>query len=87
MLDISLFIAQAEAIPIFGGLIFFGIISFCGLLSLVSFAFWIWALVDCCSKDFKDNDKIVWILVIVFTYWIGALIYFLIGRQKAIEQN
>ena len=48
--------------------------------------FWIWMVVDCATKEPSEgNDKLVWILVIVFTHLIGALIYFLVRRPKRIE--
>lgn len=50
-------------------------------------AFWIWMLVDCATnEDSQGNDKVVWILIIVFTHWIGALIYLLARRPKRIEE-
>ena len=53
------------------------------LIVLALVVFWIWMLVDCATKEpSAGNDKIVWILVIVFTHWIGALIYFLVRRPQ-----
>ena len=53
---------------------------FVGLAMMV---FWIWMLVDCATKEpSAGNDKIIWILIIVFTHWIGALIYFLVRRPE-----
>ena len=50
---------------------------------LAIFAFWIWMLVDCATKESdQGNDKIIWILVIIFTHWLGALIYFLVRRPE-----
>ena len=47
------------------------------------FAFWLWMLVDCATKEpSQGNDKIIWILVIIFTHWIGALIYYLVRRPE-----
>ncbi len=62
---------------LFGGLI---------LLSLGLTAFWIWMLVDCAQAPEKpgSNDRVVWILVIVFTSWLGALIYYFVARQPRI---
>jgi len=63
----------------------FGLL-FCCFFSLIGiglFAFWIWMIVDCAQRQFPgENDKLVWILIIVLTSWIGALIYFFIGRPK-----
>jgi len=49
---------------------------------------WIWMLVDCATKEPGDrgNEKIVWILIIVFTHWIGALIYLLARRPQRIRE-
>jgi len=50
-------------------------------------ALWIWMIVDCATKEPSEgNDKLVWILIIVLTHWIGALIYLLVRRPKRIEQ-
>jgi len=50
---------------------------------LLATVFWIWMLVDCATKEPSDgNDKIIWILVIIFTHWIGALIYYLVRRPE-----
>ena len=50
-------------------------------------ALWIWMIVDCATKEPSEgNDKLIWILVIVLTHWIGALIYLLVRRPKRIEQ-
>ena len=35
---------------------------------LAIFAFWIWMLVDCATKESdQGNDKIIWILVIILS--------------------
>lgn len=54
-----------------------------GLFSLLCLAFWVWMLVDCVrNRRLNDNERIVWVLVIVFTHALGALIYLLAGRKK-----
>ncbi len=48
---------------------------------------WIWMIVDCATKEKSEgNDKVVWMLVIVFTHWVGALIYLLARRPKRIQE-
>ena len=50
--------------------------------------FWIWMLVECATKEpSTGNDKVVWILVIALTHWIGALIYLLVRRPQRIAQT
>ena len=54
---------------------------------LLAIAFWIWMLVDCATKESSQgNDKVIWILVIIFTHWLGALIYFLVRRPERKRQ-
>jgi hypothetical protein len=49
--------------------------------------FWIWMIIDCATKEPSEgNEKIVWILVIALTHWLGALIYLLVRRPKRIQQ-
>jgi len=44
---------------------------------------WILAIIDCAQREFQDpNEKIVWILVIIFTHSIGTLIYWFVGRPR-----
>ena len=58
-----------------------------GCIGLFGTGLWIWMLVDCASNEPSEgNDKIVWILIIVFTHWIGALIYLLARRPTRIER-
>jgi hypothetical protein len=66
-------------------MIFFPLLMFFFILPIVLLAtvFWIWMLVDCATKEpSQGNDKIIWILVIIFTHWIGALIYYLVRRPE-----
>lgn len=70
---------------IFGGTILLGVIV--GLivlaLAIAVFVFWILMLIDCVKRQFKgDSEKIVWVLVIIFTGIIGALIYYFIVKAK-----
>ncbi|MFC1801340.1 PLDc N-terminal domain-containing protein [Nanoarchaeota archaeon] len=46
-------------------------------------AFFILMLIDCIKRDFKnDNDKVVWILMIVFFGVIAAVIYYFAVKRK-----
>ncbi|HVY71267.1 MAG TPA: PLD nuclease N-terminal domain-containing protein [Verrucomicrobiae bacterium] len=72
-------LAQLEFIPI-------AFLLFAFLFVLATFGFWIWMLVEAATKEpSTGNDKVVWILVIIFTHWIGALIYFLVRRPERIR--
>ena len=59
------------------------IILFIGTFGIAGTALWVWMLVDCAVHEPSEgNDKIVWILVIALTNWIGALIYLIVRRPK-----
>ncbi len=74
--------------------LFFMLIA--GLFALAVFVFWIWMLIHAVTNKglgdgekiawvlviFGDGEKIAWVLVIFFLHFIGALIYFFIGRPK-----
>lgn len=48
---------------------------------------WLWMIVDCAIKEPDEGiDKTVWILFIVMSHMIGALIYFFVRRPKRIKQ-
>lgn len=52
-------------------------------IAVLAFVFWIWMLVDAIKNpNLSSNERIVWVLVIIFVNWLGALIYFLAGRKK-----
>ena len=45
--------------------------------------FWIWMIIEAATKEASDgNDKISWIIIIIFTHLIGALLYFFVRRPK-----
>ena len=46
------------------------------------FIVFITSLIDILKNDFKGNDKIIWVLVVMFIPIIGSLLYLIIGRKK-----
>jgi hypothetical protein len=49
--------------------------------------FWIWMLVECVTKEpDAGNTKICWVLTIVFTHVVGALIYYLVRRDQRLAE-
>ncbi|HTZ41752.1 MAG TPA: PLDc N-terminal domain-containing protein [Candidatus Omnitrophota bacterium] len=68
-----------------GGLLFGGIffMLFIGILSILAFVFWIIMLVDAIKRNYKKSDeKIIWVLVIILTGIIGALIYYFVVKRE-----
>lgn len=47
--------------------------------------FWLWALVDCLRSEFENNNKLIWILLIVLVPFLGAILYLTIGRGQRIK--
>jgi heme/copper-type cytochrome/quinol oxidase subunit 2 len=44
-------------------------------------------LIDCATKEPSEgNDKLIWIIIIVFTHVLGALVYFVIRRPTRIQE-
>lgn len=69
-----------EALALGGGLMMVVV----AILAIVSLVVWIWALVNAIQNPALDGTmRIVWILVIVLTGIVGAIIYLLIGRGGA----
>lgn len=68
--------ALGAGIGIIGGLI---AVAF----SVLCFVFWVWMLIDAIQNpSLSSNERIVWVLVIIFVNVLGALIYFLAGRKR-----
>ncbi len=58
-----------------------------GTLALSALALWIWMLVEVLTRETDEgNSRLIWALVIVFTRWLGALIYLLVRRQERIRK-
>ena len=52
-------------------------------LAVLAFVFWIGMLVHAIQNTgLSDTEKLIWVLVMIFTHFLGALIYFFVGRPK-----
>jgi hypothetical protein len=55
-------------------------------IAFAAFGFWVWMMIDCpLNEPSEGNDKLVWMLVILVTNWIGALIYYFVRRPERIR--
>jgi len=70
-----------EILGIFGtGIFILSIIA----LAICAFIFWVVMIIDCAGREFKNpNDKIVWILILVFLHVLGALIYWVVVKKSS----
>ncbi len=79
LLPLLLVVPVFFMLPFLLGLLWFGIVA-------AFLVFWLWMLVEAATKEpSQGNDKIVWVLVILFANWIGALIYFFARRPERIR--
>ena len=58
----------------------FIIVLFIFLLPLI-------ALIDILRSKFEGNNKVVWVLVVIFLTIIGAILYFTIGKNQKIKDS
>lgn len=58
------------------------ILAIIALIIFIS-VFWIVMIVDCAKRNFKnENDKIVWILILIFLGILGAIIYYFVVKRQ-----
>ncbi len=43
------------------------------------------ALIDILRNEFTGNNKIVWVLVVLLSWIIGAILYFFMGNKQKIK--
>jgi len=52
------------------------------IIFLLVSIFWIWMLIDCATNANLDGThKLIWVLIVLFLHWLGALIYFFVARR------
>ncbi len=62
------------------------------IIILLALIFWIWMLIDCLTRDYrefgtlirsnKSADRLVWFLLILFTFIIGGIAYHISIRRR-----
>ena len=56
-----------------------------GVIGILGTIFWIWMLIDCVTKETDEgNSRLIWVLIIVLTHLIGAIIYYFVRKQKRV---
>ena len=57
------------------------------LFFVLQLVMWVWMLVDCLKYESSEgNEKVIWILLMVFLGIIGSLLYYFIRRPQRIQQ-
>lgn len=44
------------------------------------------ALIEILRSRFNNNEKIIWILLVLFLNFFGSILYFVIGRKQRISE-
>ena len=58
----------------------FSSLSFLFLL-IIPLAVWVYALVDVIKHDFNDDNKIIWLLVVILMPLLGSILYLTMGAK------
>lgn len=61
----------------------------CGLIgalfALATTVFWIWMIIDCATNEsLQGTDKIVWLIVIIFLHFLGAVVYYFVAKRRTL---
>jgi len=54
---------------------------------LIFVAVWLYTLVNILKNDFTGNNKVIWLILVVFLAPIGIVLYFLIGRNQRVFES
>lgn len=65
-----------NSLAIFG----FGLPEVILILAFGLLGFWLWMLIDCLTKEEEQNQKLIWVLVIVLVGLVGAPLYFFMRK-------
>lgn len=53
------------------------------LIAIGGTILWIWMIIDCATQEPSESgDKVVWLLIILLTHVVGALIYYFVRRPQ-----
>lgn len=64
----------------------FGVQEIILMTMVVMFGIWIAAIIDIVRSNFSDsNQKLVWILIVIFVPFIGTILYFTLGRASKVR--
>ena len=66
-------------------LLLFGVFVIVGIGGTI---LWIMAIIDCAKNEpsANDNNKVVWLLIIIFLHFVGAVLYYLVRRPQRIRE-
>ena len=54
------------------------------IISILAIPFWIIAIIDILKSRFEGNDKLIWLLVVIFLSVPGIILYRVIGKKQKV---
>jgi hypothetical protein len=56
---------------------------------LIPFALfvWSWTIADCVTHEPPSEKRIIWLMIIIFMNFIGALLYYLVRRPERLRET
>lgn len=55
------------------------------VLILIALLLPVLALISILKNRFNDNDKLIWVLVVLLLPFLGSILYFIMGRSKRVK--
>lgn len=59
---------------------FWGLMAIPLFFVVVATIFWLWMLID--AIKYQQENKLMWVLVILFASFIGAVVYYFVAKQN-----
>jgi hypothetical protein len=57
-----------------------------GVVGLAFTAFWVWMILEAATKEPREgNERLIWIIIIAFVPYFGAIAYYLVRRPVRIR--
>ncbi len=56
------------------------------VVSLIIIILPVICLISILRNEFRNNDKLIWIIVVIFLPFFGSLLYLLIGRKQKLNR-
>lgn len=54
---------------------------------LLLIVLWVYSLIDILKNSFRNNDKLIWILIVLFVPLLGSILYLSIEKKQKIKLN
>lgn len=63
--------------------LFAGSVFLMAVAGILLFVLLVWAIVDLIRKDYPTEKKVIWLLIILIIPYLGAILYFILGRNTS----